>query len=219
MSRLAGLFSKILQPAQIVSEADALVKYNRDWMNFYKGKSELALLPRSTSELSQILKICNENKIPVVTVGGNTSLVGGATPIDSEVVISTERMNHFKFNPKTGILLAEAGSILQNIQESIDQDGYETPYSLGARGTCTIGGNIATCAGGINYVKYGSLRNYVLGLEVVLANGDILNFMREIQKDNTGMDMKQLFIGRLIRLGRNSRHNYSSQRSLSKAAC
>jgi FAD/FMN-containing dehydrogenase len=200
MSRWTGLFSKVLQPTQIVSDADALVKYNRDWMNFYKGKSELALLPRSTTELSQIMKICSDNMLPVVTIGGNTSLVGGATPVGSEIVISTERMNHFKFDLRTGIVFAEAGAVLQNIQEAIDQDGYETPYSLGARGTCTIGGNIATCAGGINYVKYGSLRNYVLGLEVVLANGDVLNLMREIPKDNTGMDMKQLFIGEVIRL-------------------
>jgi FAD/FMN-containing dehydrogenase len=200
MSRLANLFSKILQKSQMVSEADALGKYNRDWMNFYQGKSELALLPKSVSELSQIMKVCNQYKLPVVTIGGNTSLVGGATPVDSEIIISTEKMNRFSFFPKTGILFAEAGAVLQTVQESIEQNGYETPYSLGARGSCTIGGNIATCAGGINYVRYGSLRSYILGLEVVLANGDVLNLMREIQKDNTGMDVKQLFIGTLNRI-------------------
>jgi D-2-hydroxyglutarate dehydrogenase len=213
-----NLFSKILKPSQIVTDFERLAKFNSDWMNFYHGESSLALIPRTTFELSQIMRICNDNKLPVVTVGGNTSLVGGATPFGSEIVISTEKMNNFTFNNKTGILKAQAGCILQNIQESIEVDNFETPYNLGARGTCTVGGNIATCAGGINFIKYGSLRGYIMGLEVVLASGEILNFMKEIPKDNTGLDMKQIFIGQLIRVGRFSWNCYRSQHHVPQKA-
>lgn len=163
---------------------------------FSLGQSSLALFPSSTQDVSKILSYCNSKSLPIVIQGGNTSLVAGSVPVNSEIILSMQRMNHIhSFDETSGILLCDSGCILETLEDYVSNKGYIIPYDLGAKGSCHIGGNVATNAGGIRYLKYGSLHGSVLGLEVVLANGSILNFMNSMRKDNTGYDLKQLFIG------------------------
>ena len=171
-------------------------KYTTDWQGQKKAKGSVVLFPKSSEEVAKILDFCNKNELPVVMQGGNTSLVAGATPDNEEIVMSSEKMKSFiEFDENLEVLSCDAGYTLQEIQEYLTEFGYITPYDLGARGSCVIGGNLATMAGGINFVKYGNLRSYVLGLEVVTGEGKTLNMRSKIRKDNTGTDLKQLFVG------------------------
>lgn len=173
-----------------------LHRYNQDYLKKVNGKSKLVLLPRTTQEVSAILKYCNEKKISVIPQGGNTSLVAGSVPLHDEVVINLSKMNKIhSFNESTGVLKCGSGCILETLDSWLSEKGHMTPIDLGARGSCQIGGNVATNAGGIHYLRYGSLRSNVLSLEVVLPNGTILETNRPLYKDNTGFDLKQLFIG------------------------
>eukprot|EP00359_Climacostomum_virens_P002183 CAMPEP_0204901278 /NCGR_PEP_ID=MMETSP1397-20131031/2988_1 /ASSEMBLY_ACC=CAM_ASM_000891 /TAXON_ID=49980 /ORGANISM="Climacostomum Climacostomum virens, Strain Stock W-24" /LENGTH=406 /DNA_ID=CAMNT_0052069613 /DNA_START=245 /DNA_END=1465 /DNA_ORIENTATION=+ len=139
---------------------------------------------------------CNENSIAVVPQGGNTGLVGGSVPVHDEVILSLSKMNHIlDLDERTGILRTEAGVILQTLNEYANSKGYIVPLDLGAKGSCFIGGNVATNAGGIRYLRYGSLHGSVLGLEVVLPSGEVMDTTHSMRKDNTGYDLKQLFIG------------------------
>jgi FAD/FMN-containing dehydrogenase len=132
----------------------------------------------------------------VVPQGGRTGLVEGSTPYFDEIVLEMGRMNKvLSFRESDGLLHCEAGCILQKLNEQIDSKGYEVPLDLGARGSCQIGGNVSTNAGGKFYVKHGSFKSHVLGLEVVLADGRVLDLKSGMKKDNTGYDLKQLFIG------------------------
>jgi FAD/FMN-containing dehydrogenase len=156
------------------------------------------VLPQSTQEVSSVLEYCNSRKLGVVPQGGNTGLVGGSVPINTEVVLSLEKMNDIhKIDPMTGILLCDAGCILQNLQDYAAEHDHLFPVDLGSKGTCQIGGNISTNAGGSFYYRYGSFNANVMGLEVVLANGDILNLGCDpaLLKDNTGYNLKNLFLG------------------------
>jgi FAD/FMN-containing dehydrogenase len=177
-------------------KTDDIEKYTKDWQGLYGGDGSVVLFPRTSEQVSKVMKICYKNKIPIVPQSGNTSLVAGGIPIKNEVVLSLEKMNKIgEFDKNNGVIDVESGVILQNLQEVLAKEGYATPYDLGSRGSCMVGGNISTMACGIHFVKYGNLRNYVLGLEVVTPNGDILDMMTHIRKDNTGPDLKQLFIG------------------------
>ena len=173
-----------------------LEKYTRDWQNQYGGPGSLVVLPSTAEQVSAVMRICDSNGIKVVPQSGNTSLVAGATPIHDEVVLSVEKMrNIIHFDETSGVITCQAGVILEQLQNFLAEKGYATPYDLGARGSCMVGGNISTMACGIHFVQYGSMRNYILGLEVVLPNGTILDMDSSIRKDNTGPDLKQLFIG------------------------
>lgn len=154
----------------------------------------MVLRPKSTKEVSSILEYCNANDIAVVPQGGNTGLVGGSIPMDKEVIISLKSMNEIH-SLDNGILVCDPGCILQDIQDYSRERGYLVPTDIGSKGSCVIGGNISTNAGGQYFYRFGSLHANVLGLEVVLANGEILNLMNTNLKDNTGYDLKQLFIG------------------------
>lgn len=176
--------------------ADELDGYNQDWMNKYKGRSQCVIKPKSTQELASIVKYCNEKRIAIVPQGGNTGLVGGGVPVEDEVIISTAGLNKIRsFDEVSGTLVCDAGCILEALDNHIAPKGYMMPLDLGAKGSCHIGGNVATNAGGLRFLRYGSLHGNVLGLEVVLPNGEILDGMSTLRKDNTGFDLKQLFIG------------------------
>lgn len=176
--------------------ADELDVYNADWMNKYRGHSQLVIRPKTTQEVSDIIRYCNEKRIAVVPQGGNTGLVGGSVPVEDEVVISTASMNKVRsFDEVSGTLVCDAGCILEALDREIGAKGYMMPLDLGAKGSCHIGGNVATNAGGLRFLRYGSLHGNVLGLEVVLPNGEILDGLSTLRKDNTGFDLKQLFIG------------------------
>src|SRR3954462_14570846 len=152
--------------------------------------------PRSTEEVSQFLKLCHQARVPVTTQGGMTGLVRATMPMPGEIVLSTERMNAIEeIDTGGGVVITQTGVPLQRLQERVGQDGFMYPLDLGARGTCTIGGNISTNAGGNRGIRYGMTRDLVLGLEAVLADGTVLKGLRKYIKNNTGTDLKQLFIG------------------------
>lgn len=175
-----------------------LEKYNQDWTKHYQGQSSVVVRPKSTKEVSSLLKYCNQRSIPVVPQAGNTGLVGGSVPIHKEVILSVENLNKIEgIDPLTGIIKAQAGCVLQDLHDYAFRHDHLIPVDLGAKGTCQIGGNVSTNAGGSYYYRYGSLHSNVMGLEVVLPCGDILNLGYDPchLKDNTGYDLKHLFVG------------------------
>lgn len=175
---------------------DDLEPFNVDWMGKYKGQSSIIVKPKTTEEVSKVLKWCNERKVAVVPQGGNTGLVGGSVPLHDEVVLSLSSMNSVRhFDPLSGYVSVDSGIVLENLDNFLAQKGHIVPLDLGAKGSCQIGGNVATNAGGLRMLRYGSLHGNVLGLEVVLPDGRIINGMKGLKKDNTGIDLKQLFIG------------------------
>ncbi|KAK5917022.1 hypothetical protein CgunFtcFv8_011946 [Champsocephalus gunnari] len=190
-----AFFRKIL-PGRAVTDPDLLESSNVDWLKSVKGSSELLLRPQTTEEVSQILKYCNSRNLAVNPQGGNTGLVGGSVPVYDEIILSTALMNNIlTFDSISGILTCQAGCVLENLSLYLDDRDYIMPLDLGAKGSCHIGGNVATNAGGLRLLRYGSLRGTVLGLEVVLADGRVLDCLATLRKDNTGYDLKQLFIG------------------------
>lgn len=167
-----------------------------EWRGKYKGTTSLLLKPGSTAEVSAILRICHNTGTPLVPQGGNTGLVGGQIPRHGEVLLSTKRLNRIRALDKSGMTLAvDAGVTLARVQAAADAENFLFPLSLASEGSCTIGGNIATNAGGTHVLRYGMTRALVLGLEVVQANGTVLDMMRALHKDNSGYDLKQMFIG------------------------
>jgi len=182
--------------ASVVTDPDALAPLNEDWLHKYRGYSKLGLQPRTVEEVARILKYCNERRLAVVPQGGNTGLVGGSVPVHDEIILSMSKMNKvLSFDPVSGVLTCEAGCVLQTLDEYLEQNGFTMPLDLGAKGSCHIGGNVATNAGGVRFLRYGSLHGNVLGLQVVLPDGTILDSLNGLRKDNTGYDLKQLFIG------------------------
>ncbi|OXB83483.1 UNVERIFIED_CONTAM: hypothetical protein H355_006330 [Colinus virginianus] len=160
------------------------------------GCSELLLKPKTAAEVSRVLRYCHERNLAVSPQGGNTGLVGGSVPVFDEIILSTALMSEIiSFDPVSGILVCQAGCVLEKLNEYLGERGFVMPLDLGAKGSCHIGGNVATNAGGLRLLRYGSLRGTVLGLEVVLADGTVLDCLASLRKDNTGYDLKQLFIG------------------------
>ncbi len=156
----------------------------------------ITLRPRSTEDVSAMLDACNRHRQPVAVIGGGTGFNGGNQVQPGEIGLSLERMSRVsRVDTVAGTVVAEAGAILQSVQQAADDAGYRLGLDLGARGSCTIGGNIATNAGGSRVIRYGMCRAQVLGLEAVLADGTIVSSMRGLAKDNAGYDLKQLFIG------------------------
>lgn len=188
-------FRSIL-PGGTITDPDLLESNNVDWLKSVKGSSELLLRPQTTAQVSQILRYCNSRNLAVNPQGGNTGLVGGSVPVYDEIILSTSLMNNvLNFDNVSGILTCQAGCVLENLSLYLEEKDYIMPLDLGAKGSCHIGGNVATNAGGLRLLRYGSLRGTVLGLEVVLADGRVLDCLATLRKDNTGYDLKQLFIG------------------------
>ncbi|KAK9324654.1 hypothetical protein V1517DRAFT_316493 [Lipomyces orientalis] len=190
-------FKSILSPGAVLTAAEEdLSGYNIDSMRKYRGQSQVVLKPRSTEEVSLIMKRCHERKLAVVPQGGNTGLVGGSVPVFDEIVISMSLMNKIRsFDEVSGILVADAGCILEATDQYLAEREYIFPLDLGAKGSCHIGGNVATNAGGLRLLRYGSLHGTVLGVEAVMPDGTIFSGLGKLRKDNTGYDIKQLFIG------------------------
>ncbi|KAF6163059.1 hypothetical protein GIB67_001387 [Kingdonia uniflora] len=189
-------FVEILGEKNVFQDEDKLSTANMDWMRKYKGSSKLLLQPRCTEEVSQILKYCNSRRLAVVPQGGNTGLVGGSVPVFDEVIVNIGCMNNIiSFDKVSGILVCEAGCILENLDSFLINQGFLMPLDLGAKGSCQIGGNVSTNAGGLRFVRYGSLHGNVLGIEAVLADGSVIDMLGTLRKDNTGYDLKHLFIG------------------------
>lgn len=175
---------------------DDLEPFNTDWMRKYKGHTRLVVKPGSTDEVSKVLKYCNDNMLAVVPQGGNSGLVGGSVPVHDEIVINMSRMNSIRdFDEVSGTLVVDAGCILEVVDHFLAERDHIFPLDLGAKGSCHIGGNVATNAGGLRLLRYGSLHGNVLGIEAVLPDGTVMDDLSKLRKNNTGYDIKHLFIG------------------------
>jgi FAD/FMN-containing dehydrogenase len=195
---LIRAFADIVGPANAFTSKANTEPFTVEWRDLWHGKTPLVLKPRTAVEVSAILKLAHDTGTPIVPQGGNTGLVGGQVPDESgtEVVLSLVRMNEIRHVDAEGYCLtAEAGATLRSVQQAAKEAGRLFPLSLASEGSCQIGGNLSTNAGGIAVLTYGNARDLVLGLEVVLADGSVWNGLRYLRKDNTGYDLKQLFIG------------------------
>jgi len=189
--------------AAIVGQANVLtgddaVPYTTDWRKQYRGAALCVARPAGTGEVAALVRSCAESGTAIVPQGGNTGLSGGSVPTGTrpEIVLSLSRMNRVReIDPLNDTITVEAGCVLANVQRAADEAGRLFPLSLAAEGSCQIGGNLSTNAGGVNVLRYGNARDQVLGLEVVLPDGRVWNGLRALRKDNTGYDLKQLFIG------------------------
>jgi len=182
----------------VVTAPQDIEPYLVDWRRRYHGASPLVVRPANTAEVAAVVKICAETRTPIVPQGGNTGMCGGSVPDTSgtQIVLSLTRMNRIReIDPANNTLTVEAGCVLANLQQAADEIDRLFPLSLGAEGSCQIGGNLSTNAGGVAVLRYGNARELVLGLEVVLPDGSILNGLRGLRKDNTGYDLKHLFVG------------------------
>ena len=189
-------FIEIVGDKYALTDPSDQASYLREWRQLYQGKTPLVLKPGTTEEVSKILALAHETNAAVVPQGGNTGLVGGQIPFENEIVLSLERLNRVRsVDPRGNTMIAEAGVTLAAAQQAAEKAGRLFPLSIASEGSCQIGGNLATNAGGLQVLSYGNARDLVLGLEVVLADGRVVNGLRALRKDNTGYDLRNLFIG------------------------
>ncbi len=191
-------FNDLLDEKDILSLADDKAPFLQDWRGNYTGDAEAVLFPRNTEQVSAIMRRAYEQGIIIVPQGGNTGLVGGGIPDNTgrAFVLSLSRMNKVRsFSEANRSMVVEAGCILQDLHKLAEEHDLYFPLNLAAKGSCTIGGNLSTNAGGVNVVRYGNTRDLCLGIEVVLCDGRVMDLLSPLRKDNTGYDLKQLFIG------------------------
>ncbi|MGV0745819.1 FAD-binding oxidoreductase [Mycolicibacterium sp. XJ870] len=195
---LIGHLTEVVGASGVVTDPAEMTGYLTDWRHAYTGTAAAVVRPGSTDEVAKVMRLCHERGVAVVPQGGNTGMCGGAVPDASgrQLVVSLNRMRRIRgLDVANQTITVEAGTILQDVQEAAAGAGKLFPLSLGAQGSCTIGGNLATNAGGTGVLRYGTMRDLALGLEVVLPDGRIWNGLRGLRKDNTGYDLKHLFIG------------------------
>lgn len=182
----------------VLSDDDATDKYRRDWLGQKHGQALAVVLPSSTEEVTQVMRLCNDNKTPVVPQGGNTGYVAAATPDNTgkAVILAMEKMRRIReINTIAKTVTVEAGCVLESLHTAVEKENLYFPLNLGAKGSCQIGGNLATNAGGLNALRYGVARDLCLGLEAVMPDGRIMNLLSGLRKNNTGYDIKNLLIG------------------------
>lgn len=190
--------SDLLGPKHVLVDDASCAKYVRDATGEHEGRCMAVVAPASSREVAEILKLANAARTPVVPFGGNTGVSGGAVPSaeGTALILSLERMNRIRqVCPETETAVVEAGVILENLQEAVGRHGFEFPLNLGARGSCMIGGNLSTNAGGSNVLRHGNARALCLGIEVVTPQGKILDLMTNLHKNNSGYSLKDLYIG------------------------
>ncbi|NVK18901.1 MAG: FAD-binding oxidoreductase [Methylocystaceae bacterium] len=178
-----------------ITDQSEIAPYLIESRRRFHGHCDILIKPATTKEVSEVLSLCNDEDIPVVPQGGNTGHCGGAVP-NGGILLNLSRLNNIRnIDPLNATITVEAGCILQHIQEIAEKNNLLFPLSLAAEGSCQIGGNLSTNAGGVHVLRYGNMRELTLGLEVVMADGQIFKGLRGLRKDNTGYDLKQLFIG------------------------
>ena len=198
MTRLIEQLSAIVGNAAVITDAQETAPFVIDRRKRYVGKPLAVVKPASTEEVAAVVKLCAQTGTAVVPQGGNTGLCGGATPDGGggQIVLKLSRMNRIRaVDPVNNTITVDSGCLLANLQQAAADAGRLFPLSLAAEGSCEIGGNISTNAGGTAVLRYGNTRDLVLGLEVVLPDGQIWDGLRGLRKDNTGYDLKQLFVG------------------------
>ena len=191
-------FADIVGAAHVLTAATDTKPYLSDWRKQYSGPAECVVRPGSTEEVARVVALCAREGLAVVPQGGNTGLVGGSVPTGArrEIVLALGRMNRIRsLDLLNDTATVEAGCVLAAVQAAAADAGRLFPLSLAAEGSCQIGGNLSTNAGGVNVLRYGTARELVLGMEVVLPDGRVWNGLRGLRKDNTGYDLKQLFLG------------------------
>ena len=190
-------FIKIVGNKNIITRKKDMEKYLKEWRGVYNGAAGAIVKPKSTKEISKILEFSYKKNISCIPQGGNTGLVGGQIPFNNDhIVISLERMNKIReINKIDQSITVEGGLILSNLQKECEENNLFFPLSLASEGSCSIGGNIATNAGGVAVLHYGNTRELVMGLEIVLPNGSVINNLKTLIKDNTGYSIKDLFVG------------------------
>lgn len=196
--QLLGQLIKAVGADQVLTDPADVAPFVTDWRGRYRGAAQCVVRPGNSAEVAAVVRACVAAGVPVVPQGGNTSLCGAATPDESggAVVISLSRLNRIlTVDPKNSTILVEAGCTLAAVQDAARAVDRLFPLALASEGTCQIGGNLSTNAGGVQVLRYGNTRELTLGLEVVLPNGEIWDGLRALRKDNTGYDLKQLFIG------------------------
>ncbi|ANN60584.1 FAD-binding oxidoreductase [Mesorhizobium loti] len=194
---LIAALAGVLPDGGLLTADEDLARYSRDWSGDHFGRPLAVARPSTVEEMSALMRFCHAERIAVVPQGGLTGLVGAAVAADGgEIVISLERMNRIRsISPIDFAMVVEAGCILEDAKRAAEENDCLLPITFGAQGSCRIGGNVATNAGGFNVLRYGMTRDLVLGLEVVLADGRIWNGLKVLRKDNRGYDLKQIFIG------------------------
>jgi len=194
---LAAQLAALLGPEQVFAGDAVPERYCRDWSGDYVGVPLAVIRPANADEVAAALRLCAAAGVNVIPQGGNTGLVGaGIADAGNQVVLSLERLNRIRSVGPLGMsMVVEAGCVLQNVKDAAADHGYLFPLALGAQGSCQIGGNISTNAGGVNVLRYGMMRNLVLGIEAVLPDGRVFSDLRALRKNNTGLDLKQLFVG------------------------
>ncbi|MCC6888235.1 MAG: FAD-binding oxidoreductase [Hyphomicrobiales bacterium] len=195
-AELLARFAAIVGERHALTDANDIEPYLIEDRGLYRGRSPMVLRPGTVAQVSAIMKLASETGTPIVPQGGNTGLVGGQTPHHGEIVLSLKRLDRIReVDPLSNTMTCEAGVVLVKAQEAAAAVNRLFPLSLGAEGSCTIGGNLSTNAGGTGALAYGVARELVMGLEVVLADGRVLDNLRKLKKDNTGYDLRHLFIG------------------------
>jgi len=195
---LPHLLAEIVGARNVLTDPAQTKPYFTDWRRQYSAPAECVVRPAATAEVAAVVALCAREEVAVVAQGGNTGLVGGSVPTGTrrEIVLSLGRMNRIRsLDPLNDTITVEAGCVLAAVQQAAEDAGRLFPLSLAAEGSCQIGGNLSTNAGGVNVLRYGTAREQVLGLEVVLADGRVWDGLRALRKDNTGYDLKQLFLG------------------------
>jgi FAD/FMN-containing dehydrogenase len=198
ISNLIQDLQKIVGENNVLSAYEDLIPFIKDWRGIYLGATAAVVRPANTQEVAAVIHYCSQRGIAIVPQGGNTGMCGAAIPNPNgeEIVLSLARMNKIRsIDALNNTLTVDAGCVLAAIQGTAAEVDRLFPLSLGAEGSCQIGGNLSTNAGGVNVLRYGNTRDLVLGLEVVLPDGRIWDGLRSLRKDNTGYDLKQLFIG------------------------
>jgi len=186
----------IVGEKNVLTSSDDLLVWGCDWTKVFPVKPLAIVLPKITAEVAAIVKLCREEKVAIVPSGGRTGLAAGAVASNGEIVLSLSRMSRIEEVDTVGMTVrCEAGVTTQQVQEAAKDAGMFFGLDLAAKGSCHVGGNIATNAGGLKFIKYGGMREQVLGIEVVLPDGEILDMMSSLRKNNTGYDLKQMFIG------------------------
>ncbi len=197
-ARLQSTFAALIGEKNVLSAAPDTAPYTTDWRKQYRADALCVLRPASTAEVAGLVGLCAREGIAIVPQGGNTGLSGGSVPTGTrpEIVLSLSRLNRIRgIDVLNDTMTVEAGCVLAALQRAAEDAGRLFPLSLAAEGSCQIGGNLSTNAGGVNVLRYGNAREQVLGLEVVLPDARVWNGLRALRKDNTGYDLKQLFIG------------------------